>query len=342
MLAFFGTRSKATPFSCILGSMNKSIQQRTDDKSPFPIIISLGIWFSTLCWGSAYVAARFLLQPETAGHASLSPALLAALRFGIAALFFVFPLGQAILHHRVSRRELLLMSLLGLYTYSLYFWLQYIGIQETNASIASILGVGLIPIFTTLLAQVTGTERLNISLWAVLLLGFVGVMLIVFQQPFSVSLRSGFLLGSLCLIFNTFSFALYSYLSKQWMRTISPIVLTAGTMISGAIGLIILSFLDPEGNHWSEVVRLDGVQWLALLFLAVACSVLAYFAYNRALNCLDASRVNVYFYFEPLVAIALGVTLLGERLTWQIVVGSMMITLSVVLVNSLKKLKKET
>ncbi len=322
--------------------MNKPIQpQRTDNQSPLPTLVSLGIWFSTLCWGSAYVAARFLLQPETASRASLSPALLAALRFGIAALFFVVPLGQAIFHHRVSLRELLLMALLGLYTYSLYFWLQYIGIQETNASIASILGVGLIPIFTTLLAQIRGAERLNISLWGILLFGFIGVMLIVFQQPLSASLHSGFLLGSLCLIFNTFSFALYSYLSKQWMRTISPLVLTAGTMISGAIGLIILSFFDPEGNHWSEVTRLDGVQWLALLFLAVGCSVLAYFAYNRALSRLDASRVTIYFYFEPLVAIVLGVILLGEHLTWQIVIGGFMITASVVLVNRLKRLKKE-
>jgi len=82
------------------------------------------------------VAARFLLHPQTSGFISLSPLLLATLRFGIASLFFIPSLVQAIRKRQVSWRLLLLLSLLGQLTFTVYYWLQYIGIEKTSASIA--------------------------------------------------------------------------------------------------------------------------------------------------------------------------------------------------------------
>jgi drug/metabolite transporter (DMT)-like permease len=317
--------------------MSKMPHKQEGSKPTHQLFVSAGIWFAIVCWGGAYVAGRYLLHPESAGQIALSPALLAALRFSIAGLFFIVPLGRAIKHREVSLRQLLLLALLGQLTFSLYYWLQYIGIQQTDASVAAILGVGLIPLFTAILAPAFGKEPLRLSLLGVLLLGFLGVALIAFQQPLSVSLHTGFLLGVVCLISNTFFFAIYSHLSKSWMREISPLVLTSGTMVSGALGLMILSFFDPVGNHWNTVIQLNANQWLALLFLAVGCPVLAYFAYNIALSKRDASRVTIYFYVEPVVTVVLGVALLGEQLNWQIIVGGIAIFTSVVMVHLMKR-----
>jgi len=267
----------------------------------------------------------------------MSPLVLAALRFSLASFFFVIPLVRAIRRNEVSGRQVLFMVILGQLSFSLYFWFQYIGIQQTNASISSILGVGLIPLFTAFLAHVFGAERLKLSFFGALLLGLLGVASIVFQQPFRVSLQSGFLLGALCLVGNTFFFALYSNLSKRWMRDISPVVMTGGTMISGTVGLLLLSFLDPLHNQWSQVALLDGTQWIALLFLAVGCSVFAYFAYNVALSKMDASRVAVYIYFEPVITVILSIVLLGEQMTWQVLVGAVAIGASVIIVNVSKR-----
>lgn len=320
-------------------SMSKAIgEQKRATKSFRNISTTLCIWFATLCWGGAYVAARFLLTPNNPGFVSLSPTMLATLRFSIASLIFLVPLGRAILHHQVNARDLLLLFLLGQFAFTLYYWLQYIGIQQTNASIASLLGVGLIPLFTTLLAFLFRTERFNIAGGIALFLGFTGVALIVFQKPVFFTFRSGFLFGALCLIINTFFFALYTNLSKRWMQNMSPLTMTAGTMISGTIGLLILSFFSSL-SQWREVALLVAPQWLALLFLALGCSVLAYFAYNVALSRKDASGVALYFYFEPIVAVVLGITLLGEQLTWQTTVGAIVIGGSALVVSSLKRTK---
>src|SRR5205823_1001151 len=187
-----------------------------------------------------------------------------------ASLFFVVPLARALLHRQITRRDLLRMVVLGQLTFSLYFWLQYTGVQQTNASISSILVVGLIPVLTALLAQLLGKERLSWMTLSALLLGFVGVAFIVFQRPLSISLASGFLLGVFCLVGNALAFAAYS-------------------------------------------------------------------AYNSALSKIDASRAAVYIYFEPVVAVLFGVTLLGEPLSWQVVVGALSIAGSVAIVNLIKR-----
>jgi len=289
------------------------------------------LWLAVIAWGGSFVAARLLLARTSAGQAVLSPTVLAALRFGLASLVFLPPLTRAVLRRQLARGDLLRLFVLGQLAYALYFWLQYTGVQQTNASIASILVVGLIPLATAALAALLRRERLTPATLGALLLGFAGVALIVFQGGVSASGGGGFVFGTICLLGNAVAFAVYSNLSKRWMRTIPPLVLTAGTMTSGALGLLALSLADPATNRWSAVARLDAAQWIALLFLSLVCSVAAYFAYNSALTKLPASRAAVFVYFEPVVAVALGATVLDERLSAQAVAGTAVIAVSVVL-----------
>lgn len=296
-------------------------------------MVYAGLWFVVMAWGGSFVAARLLLHAEARGEVTLSPTVLAAARFSLASLFFVVPLTRAIRHRRVSVRDLAHLALLGQITYGLYFWLQYTGVQLTNASISSILVVGLIPVVTAFLSQFIGGERLSRWKFAALLLGFAGVAVIVSRQSVQVTRQPGFLFGALCLVGDAFAFAVYANLSKRWMRTISPLVLTGGTMLSGALGLVLLSLTDPAHNQWGAIGRLNTTQWAALLFLALICSVAAYFVYNVALTQIPAARAAAYIYFEPLVAVALGALLLGERLDGQTVLGGIIIAASVVAVS---------
>lgn len=318
--------------------MGKIVQsQVASDKPARQVLAYAGVWFAVIAWGASFVAARVLLHADSIAQTSLSPTVLAALRFSIASLFFVVPLGLAIVRRQLSLRQLAQMAFLGQIAFSLYFWLQYTGVQETNASISSILVVGLIPLVTAFFSQFLGKEHLSLIKVGALLLGFFGVAFIVWQKPVQVMQASGFLFGALCLIGNAFAFAVYSNLSKRWMQGISPLIMTGGTMLSGAIGLLLLSLFDPSGNRWDDVLKLDTIQWVALFFLAIGCSIVAYFVYNFALSKIDASRAAVYVYFEPVVAVLLGVTLLGERLSWQTLFGTGIIGLSVAAVNLIRR-----
>ena len=173
---------------------------------------------------------------------------------------------------------------MGQITYTLYFWLQYTGVQQTNASIASILVVGLIPVATAFVAQFFGDERLSLARLAALLIGFAGVAVIVLQQPLLLCAPARILLRRA--------------LPDRQRLCLRPLLLAEQALDAHALAAGDDWWHDARRsrrprrplavrqahNRWGDVLRLDGVQVAALLFLVLVCSVAAYFAYNSALR----------------------------------------------------------
>ena len=169
-------------------------------------------------WGGSFVAARHLLAPDSPDAVALSPTLLAAVRFLIAAaalapflpmgrrdrLLFPrrrsLPNGGEAGQRRRAARDLLTFLLLGQVGVSLYFWLQYTGVRLTGAGVAAVLVVGLIPLATLLVAGLTLREGLGWRRALALLLGAAGVLVVAGQQGIAVALESGYLFGALCLV----------------------------------------------------------------------------------------------------------------------------------------------
>jgi drug/metabolite transporter (DMT)-like permease len=289
------------------------------------------LWCSQLAWGASWVAARLVLHAAAPDRAILSPTVLAALRFALAALFFLPSLVRSLRRGRLSFVKLLKLAALGQLTFTVYFWLQYTGVQLTDASIAVILVVGLIPAATAALAHALRDERLSRLRLLALGLGLAGVVIIQAPAFSNGGLGAVFSVGALCLLADAAAFAVYTTLSKRWMSAVSPLDLTGGTMLGGAVGLLLLSLVNPAVNRWGDVTHLSGRQWAAALFLALVCSIGAYLTYNFALSQIPASRAALYIYFEPVITVALAAVLLGERLSLAAVVGTLIIALSVVL-----------
>jgi drug/metabolite transporter (DMT)-like permease len=272
-----------------------------------------------------------VLHARSPGQVSLSPLVLAASRFALAGLCFAVPVGLAVARRRIARRDLLRLAVLGQTSYSLYFWLQYVGVQKTSAGVSAILVVGLAPLATALVARWAGQEEFSASRLGALALGFAGVLLIGLQTGrATLGLDPDYLLGSLALLATAFAWAVNSVLGKRWMQDgrLSPLVLTGGTMISGAAGLIALSAAAPEPARWHDLLRLSAAQWAAVAFLAFVCSVGGYYLYNFALTKVEASRAAAYGFFEPVVAVLLGTVLLGEHLRPPALLGGVLIVLS--------------
>jgi hypothetical protein len=85
------------------GVMDKSRHmQDVSEEIVHPVFAYAGVWFAVIAWGASFVAARVLLHAETTRQVALSPTVLAALRFSGASLFFIVPLGSAIIRGRLS------------------------------------------------------------------------------------------------------------------------------------------------------------------------------------------------------------------------------------------------
>ncbi len=285
--------------------------------------------FVAVVWGGSFVAARMVLNPERPGGPALSPTMLATVRFSLASLVFLPILWHQ--HRQVKPLRLadvptfLLLGQLGI---SVYFWLQYTGVQLTSAGLAAILVVGLIPLATMAISGLTLGEPLGGRRLMALALGTLGVIVVVSQQELRLAIESGFLFGALCLIANAFCFAVYSTLIRGIRDRYASLTTTAGMTVAGALGLLLLSLC---GEDASSLAALSLRQWAAIVYLAAVCSVLAYFFYNFALARIEASKAAAWLYLEPPVAMVLGAALLGEGIAWQTVAGGLIILASLYL-----------
>jgi drug/metabolite transporter (DMT)-like permease len=255
-------------------------------------------------WGLSFVAARVVLT-------TITPVLLATLRFVIASILFM----PVIINERkqgfnLASRELVELAFLGFLSISIYFWLQYTGVQLAGAGISALLVVGLIPIVTGLISSLILRERFTIVKFVSTLLGFLGVSLITVPGLFVETIDYRFYIGVACLLGNTVCFALYSTMSRRLMQRIEkPALVTALITIFGTIALIPMSLT----SDWKLVFVLLPVQWTSIMYLAIICSGCGYLLWNYALSKLEAMTAAVWLYLEPVVAF------IGEALLFNMV-----------------------
>ncbi|MGA2238427.1 MAG: DMT family transporter [Candidatus Bathyarchaeia archaeon] len=279
-------------------------------------------------WGLSFVAASAVLS-------TLTPILLATIRFSIASLVFIPIIVWEFKHGRVVKlRDLMELALLGVLSVSVYFWLQYTGIKYAGAGISALLVVGLIPILTGVASFFALKETYALQQLLGTALGLFGVALITVPGLLLNKVDWLFYLGVLCLLLNAICWALYSTLSRRLMnRTRRPLMNAACVTVFGTIALIPMSLT----SEWSSIASLRPEQWLSILYLSLVCSCGGYYLWNLSLSRMEAMKVTVWQYLEPPVAF------MGEALIFNIMpsptvlIGATAIIAGALLTNWVKK-----
>jgi len=281
----------------------------------------------SLIWGLSFVAASVVLT-------TLSPVVLATLRFTIASTLFLPVILRELNRGLPSMSDLRETAYLGFLSISLYFWLQYTGVKYAGAGVSALLVVGFIPILTGVASSFMLGEAL--SRWKVAgsASGFLGVALITVPKLADVQINSGFLFGVLCLLGNAVCWSLYSTMSRRLMqRTGDPLLLTAYVTLSGTLVLLPLSL----ASDWSAVRLLTQSQWLSVLYLAIVCSGGGYLLWNYALSRLESVRAAIWLYLEPVAAFIGEALLLGIMPDALTAGGGLLIMVGALLTSAAKK-----
>jgi drug/metabolite transporter (DMT)-like permease len=277
---------------------------------------TLAALFVATVWGMSFVAASLALQ-------TLSPVLLATLRFIIASIIFSPILIRGALRGNIpSRKDMIDMAWLGFLSISIYFWLQYTGVQYAGPGISALIVVGFIPILTGIASSIILKEPFDTRRGLGIALGFVGVACITIPNIFIGTINIRFIIGVLCLLGNAVAFSLYSTLSRRLLKAYSePAIVTSYVTVFGTLALIPMSLT----SDWSKVQMLSTNQWIAVLFLASICSGLAYFLWNYALSKIDSVQAAVWLYLEPVVAFIGVFFIYGTVPNWLTIIGGMMV-----------------
>jgi drug/metabolite transporter (DMT)-like permease len=138
----------------------------------------------------------------------------------------------------------------------------------------------------------------------------------------------GHLGGVLLVLGAAASWGLGSVLGRRLRLPRRALLAAAMEMLAGGTVLVIIALASGEAGqaHWGQV---SPTAWLALAWLVLPGSILAFTAYGYALARLPLATVSTYAYVNPVVAVLLGAGLLHERLTGRELLGTLLVVASV-------------
>jgi drug/metabolite transporter (DMT)-like permease len=272
-------------------------------------------------WGVSFVSTKAVLG-------KLDPYSLLVIRFGIGASFLLLLLLLQRLRLQISIKyvpHLMVLGILGVFVHQV---LQATALLTINASAAGWL-ISLSPVFTVFLSILFLHEKMSITKAIGMVLAITGVLIISSTrsgQSFQFAMNIGFLF----MILSTLNWAIYSVLLKSLKIPYPPLVVTFYMCL---LGLILTTPFIIRNNGWENLSLLNYSEWAHLLFLGVFVSGIAYWYWGKALEVLEASKVSMFLYLEPIATLIAAVLLLQEKVLFISVAGGIIIIIGVIIVN---------
>jgi drug/metabolite transporter (DMT)-like permease len=237
-------------------------------------------------------------------------------------------------------REWLSASLLAVLIfvgdYGLVFWAE----TRVPSGVTAVM-LATIPVFMAL-SEIffLGTQRLTVRLAFALLIGIGGVVVLV-----SHSLRLGESAiepsGAIALLIAAMSWSIASALSRKLPLPASKPMSSAAQMTCGGVLLALTSTALGEfrGFHPQTVSR---AAWIALAYLTVAGSIIAFTAYVWLIHHESPTRVGTYAYVNPVIAVALGYFFAGEAVGARTLLGTLLVLVSVIVITTMPAKQRAT
>ncbi|GEB60790.1 EamA family transporter [Streptomyces gardneri] len=284
---------------------------------------ALGIVY--VVWGSTYLGIRIVVE-------TMPPFLSAGVRFVTAGLLLTgiiaWRQGPAAL--KVTRRQLGSAVLIGLLLILGGNGLVVLAETSIPSGLAALL-ISVVPAWVVLLKAASG-QRPTAGGLAGVALGLVGLAVLTLPG-LSGEVKVG---GVVLVVVATLLWSVGSFSSARLPMPANPFTASAYEMIAGGLGGLAVAFVRGE-QHGLDVTAISGRSWAALAYLIVFGSLIAFTAYAWLLQAAPLSLVATYAYVNPVVAVALGALVLGEALSWPIVLGGAIVVGGVCLIVSTER-----
>jgi drug/metabolite transporter (DMT)-like permease len=162
-----------------------------------------------------------------------------------------------------------------------------------------------------------------------LVIGFSGVALLVAPgliAPDRHDLLLGLLGTQLCAV----AWSVGTIRAKYRPSGIGGAMGPSMQMLLGGVAVLAMAVITEPADKLTFTMRTAS----ALAYLSIFGSVIAFTAYHVALKTLPPGRLSLYAYVNPAVAVVAGALVLGEVVTWQMIVAMFVILGGVTLARS--------
>lgn len=275
-------------------------------------------------WGTTYLGIRIAVE-------TIPPFLLSSVRFLFSGtiILIILRLRGVPMPKRIHWRSavvigaLLLVGGNGLVTWS----------EQQVASSTAALVVATMPLWMVLFDWLFfkgKRPRKQVALG--LILGLIGIVLLV--GPGQIRGTASFSLTALLiLLLAPILWSLGSLYSRGADLPQNIFMATATEMLAGGALLLLAGLLTGEGSRLN-LAEFSSRSLLAMLYLTIFGSLVAFTAYIWLLKHVAAAKVSTYTYVNPLIAVVLGWLILSEAITVTTIAAAIIIVLAVILITA--------
>lgn len=263
-------------------------------------------------WGWTFIATKILL-------AELGAVEIFAWRLAIAVPLLGILLRARRTRLEFSRSDLIAVAAAGA-IFGIHFVLQLTGLRTTTAT-----NTGWIITFTPLtlaaLSWLLLREPIGRGIAGGIAIATVGIVLLVSRgTPSDLGwVRS---VGDWLILLSTFTWSLYTVVTRTLVARRDPLAVTFAISVASAIGVAVPFMVTADAG---AILSLSPRALAALLYLAVAGSVLGQWFWQVGVARLGAARAGLYLYLEPIATLMLAVPMLGEPFGIWVAIGGALV-----------------
>ncbi len=252
-------------------------------------------------WGTTGTAATF--APDVSAVA------IGAAAMGIGGLLQALIALGSIRAHRATLAQHRLLLLIGAVCVAIYPLAFYGSMRLAGVTIGTVISIGSAPAISALIETRIDGSRLTLR-WAIGgAIGILGMAVLAIaegsHQDIAPNVPAGLALGLVA----GATYALYSWSARRLMQRGLPSRAAMGATL-GLGGIVLMPVLLATGGPF-----LDSFSNLAVgVYMAVVPMFLGYIAFGIALSRIPSSQATTISLFEPVVAAALAVLIVAERL----------------------------
>jgi drug/metabolite transporter (DMT)-like permease len=280
---------------------DEAVTQRPEESRPSLSTI-LTLVGATAGWGAGATMSRLAVE-------QIGPLTVASVRFGLGALLLLAILtwrGEA--RGLPARKDWPPLVVLGVLGVTAFGALYTVGLQWTSATEGTLIQ-GLSPLLTLLLAAVFVGERIRRAQLLGGLTAFAGLAVLLLGGTAGLGGGSERVLGNLVVIGACRCWSAYNVAVRVLAARLNLAESSAWGLLVGTALLIPFAILEPVR---APVGSITLTSWLAIGYLSIVSTCLAYIWWNDGIRKIGAGRAAMFSFVGPVAAMLSAIPLLGE------------------------------
>lgn len=282
----------------------------------------LAVLSANLLYGANYTIAKEVMPDYIAPFGFIF------IRVVCTAAIFLM-IGAAVTKEKVENKDLLKLAICAVFGVAINQLLFFKGLDLTLPINASLM-MTTNPIMVLIVASLIIREKITIKKVSGIIIGIAGAFILLIPGN-SVEFNTSTAWGDFLILINSLSFGVFLILVKPLMNKYKTITVMKWVFLFGTV------LVTPFG--WEEFSNIQWNTfhmniWLALLYVVIGTTSLAYMLNTFALKNLSPSSVSVYIYLQPLFATIFAIIMQKDRLIELHIVAAILIFTGVYLVTS--------